>query len=221
MKLSNQIPRTNYLGTATWRAHCQLHGPRTPVSTSAKVSYVSRHRPNNMQVSLVAAVLGPSRSAPRLVPWHTGKGFRSQQHLDNTLSPRSERRMEKHLRAYYARSSFAERLAQITDNDATRVLLLLSVPQANQIPITARSLSERLRDTDEGISLVIVGSTISQRCRHYDFRHASIAASAVANTIDAFDDLAKGVPGRWAISDRIRTEVPSTSWPSTFPIYLI
>ena len=107
--------------------------------------------------------------------------------------------------AFAGQSLFAERLAQIPDKGAVPVLLLLSVPQANRISATAAGLNQWLRDVDGAVSLATVASTLSQRRMHHRFRHA-IVADSVANAIATLDDLAKDVPSRWAISDRIGSE---------------
>ncbi|CAI7639412.1 unnamed protein product [Penicillium glandicola] len=116
------------------------------------------------------------------------------------------------IEAFEGRSLFTEPLAQIPDCDSAPVLLLLSVPQANRISTTAGGLSQWLRDTDGAISLSKVASTLSQRRAHHRFRHA-IVADSVANAIATLDDLAKDVPNRWTINDRIGTEAAKgTVW---------
>ncbi|KAJ5159287.1 uncharacterized protein N7500_008938 [Penicillium coprophilum] len=110
------------------------------------------------------------------------------------------------IEAFAGQSLFADRLTQTPDDDAAPVLLLLSVPQANRISTTASGLSQWLRDTGPAVSLATLASTLSQRRAHHRFRHA-IVVDSIANAIAALDDVAKNVPNRWVISDRIGTEV--------------
>ncbi|CAG8908826.1 unnamed protein product [Penicillium egyptiacum] len=109
------------------------------------------------------------------------------------------------IEAFAGQSLFAERLAQIPDSDPAPALLLLSVPQANRISTAAGGLSQWLRGMDEAVSLATVASTLSRRRTHHRFRHA-IVADSVANAIATLDNLAKDVPNRWAINDRIGPE---------------
>lgn len=109
------------------------------------------------------------------------------------------------LESFVERSTIAERLAQIPDHEITPVLLLLSVPQASRISTTANGLSKWLRENKEEISLEKVASTLSQRRAHHRFRYA-IVAKDTQEAIDRLDDLARDVPNRWVINDRIGTE---------------